>query len=154
MDWKLLSFYQHSRPSISQTAGMYVSHVTSFHVPLYSAYVCTQFSLPPWLFGSPPCQFVYVSAAPVTLDTNVPSVVASVPSIYIFIVADLPANKKGGRSANDKCSRSFPHALQEAFQLATSRSVYHIVFKLFEYQEIFYIKLQSLQVRRTIPAAQ
>ena len=34
------------------------------------------------LFGSPPAQFVYVKFLPVTLDTNVPSVTASVPSIY------------------------------------------------------------------------
>ena len=35
------------------------------------------------------------------------------------------ANRRRGRSANDKCSRSFSYIHQEAFQLATSQSVYH-----------------------------
>ena len=35
------------------------------------------------------------------------------------------ANRRRGRSANDKCSTIFSYAFQEAFQLATSQSVYY-----------------------------
>ena len=51
-----------------------------------------QFSPPQQLFGSLAAHFVYDSVAPVTLDTNVPSVAASVPSMYTKF-AYLPDNK-------------------------------------------------------------
>ena len=44
------------------------------------------------LFGSPYAQFVYDSSVPVTLDTNDPSDVTSVPSINNLLM-ELPGSK-------------------------------------------------------------
>ena len=66
---------------ISQTEGSGSLHFTSFIKPL-SLIVLRQSSLFK-LFGSLGGQLKYVSGAPVALETNVPSVAASVPSMYI-----------------------------------------------------------------------
>ena len=68
---------------ISQTEGISSLHFRSFIRPV-SLKMLRQSSLSQ-LFGSPADQLKYVSAAPVTLETNVPSVAASVPSINIYL---------------------------------------------------------------------
>ena len=77
---------------MSQTADNVDKQTTSFHMPLSATCMLIQFSLPCQLFGSTLSQFVYVSALPVLLDKNVPSVATSVPSMYRKLI-ELSANK-------------------------------------------------------------
>ena len=101
-DWSLDSpvlFYcrliwsmNYLRRLMSQTADNVDKQTTSFHMPLSATCMLMQFSLPCQLFGSTLSQFVYVSALPVLLDKNVPSVATSVPSMYRKLI-ELSANK-------------------------------------------------------------
>ena len=68
---------------LSQTEGNGSLHFMSFIRPV-SLNILRQSSLL-WLFGSPPDHGKYVKFLPVTLETNVPSVAASVPSINIYL---------------------------------------------------------------------
>ena len=79
-----------SRISISQTAGLLLSHKMLFHRPFPVA-MLIQSLTPLWMSGCPLCQFVYVKFAPV-LDTNAPADARLKPSMQIQST-DLSAKK-------------------------------------------------------------
>ena len=98
-DFSQIRVYMNSR--FSQTEGSWRSQGMSFHLPL-SRYMLRQSSLPQ-LFGSPTIHGKYVKFLPVTLETNVPSVAASVPSINMKLF-ETSANQIQPRPSNTLAS--------------------------------------------------
>ena len=88
---------------LSQIKGSGRLHLLSFHVPFLLAYMLTQSSSWSQLLGSFLCQFVYGNGAPVTLDTNVPSTAASVPSMYVELTPLTVVSERNQRPNAMKC---------------------------------------------------